>query len=150
MKYGIVVNKKWQEEVWSHGLKELNKQIRESGSPDWRKDYLITTEAPLNPLKAREDMVDFFANQQNFKGVYVGSTAILAMYSYRSHTGLVLDIGDGSTHIVPIFEGYALPHAIKRLDLGGADLTTFFARLLTERKDNKGRRFVSTAEQEIV
>merc|ERR1719353_2296930 len=94
-------------------------------------------------------MVKFFSDQL-FKGIYVGSQAVLAMYAYNKPTGLVLDIGDGTTHIVPIFEGYALPHAIKRLDIGGEDVTKFLGKLLTERDDNYGRRFVSSAEQEIL
>ena len=32
---------------------------------------------------------------------------------------VVVDSGDGVTHICPVYEGFALPHLTKRLDIAG-------------------------------
>jgi len=136
---GIIRNWEDMGHVWDYTFSEKLKI-----NP--RECKIMLTEAPMNPKKNREQMVQTMFEKYSFKSVYIAIQAVLVLYAQGLQTGVVVDSGDGVTHIIPVFDGFALSHLVKRLDLAGRDITRYLIKLLLLR----GYAFNRTADFETV
>ena len=137
--HGVVNNWDDMEKVWNHMFyNELRVEPSEY--------QVLVTDPILNPKCNREKMMSMMFEDFNVQSFYVSSKPVLSFYASGRVTGIVLDLSDGVTQIVPIIKGYSIQHANMRLDLGGRDLTEWMTKLLTER----GYKYYTTAEKEIV
>mgnify|MGYP002477092681 FL=1 len=140
MENGIIKNWADMELLWDYAFYEKMKLNIDQQSK------VLLTEPPMNPVKNRETMCEVMFEKYNFGGVYVAIQAVLALYAQGLSSGVVVDSGDGVTHIVPVYESVVLNHLTRRLDVAGRDVTRHMIDLLSRR----GYAFNRTADFETV
>ncbi|RWS24251.1 putative E3 ubiquitin-protein ligase MYCBP2-like protein, partial [Leptotrombidium deliense] len=131
---------------------------------DPKECKILLTEPPMNPANNRKKMVEVMFDKYGFHSTYIAIQAVLTLCAQGLSdilyihnilkfnlitgllTGVVVDSGDGVTHICPVYEGYALPHLTRRLDIAGRDITRYLIKLLLLR----GYAFNQTADFETV
>merc|ERR1711874_496051 len=120
MKNGKVVSWEDMRHVWDYtfGEEKMNLNPKES--------LIMLTEPPMNPNKMREEMFENYG----FHGAYIATQAVLTLYAQGLLTGVVVDSGDGVTHIVAVYDGFTIPSITKRLDIAGRDITQYLIELL--------------------
>jgi actin-related protein len=138
VEHGVVQDWEDMEKIWHH---TFFNRLRVNPN----EHAVMLTEAALNPKANRERMAQILFEQFFVPLLYVSTQAVLSLYASGRTTGIVCDIGDGVTHVVPIYEGYAMPHGIMRMNLAGRDLTEYMMKLLGER----GAALTTSGEREI-
>ncbi|CAI9735239.1 Hypothetical predicted protein [Octopus vulgaris] len=136
---GIITNWDDMEKIWHHIFKNELKV-----SPEEHPVFM--TETVNNPKANREKMTKIMFEKFNIPGMYLGIQSVLSLYASGRTTGIVIECGHGTTHIVPIYDGYTLAQAVTRLDFAGKDLTDYLRKILVD----SGLTFASTAERETI
>lgn len=110
-----------------HILMHLMNDVMQDSLQDHK---VIVTEPPNNDPKIREELTDLLFNEFQVPKLYLGNQAVLSLFADGRTTGTVLDVGEGVTHTVPIYEGYAIPFATTEVGICGRDLTKFMHSML--------------------
>ena len=85
------------------------------------------------------------------KGLFIGIQATLALFSQvcgpnsnnssltnmqpSDLTGIVVDSGDGVTHVFPVADGFVIGSCVQHIPLAGRDITKFIRQQLIDRKE---------------
>eukprot|EP00918_Siedleckia_nematoides_P058546 GHVU01127795.1.p1 GENE.GHVU01127795.1~~GHVU01127795.1.p1 ORF type:complete len:251 (+),score=60.45 GHVU01127795.1:401-1153(+) len=112
------------EEIWNHCFHSVM-QISPS------EHTLLLTEPPLCSHAHRTRSAEVGFEVYNFREINISIQGIMSLYNAGRTTGVVVEIGDGVTQVVPITDGYAEKTALRRQDIGGQEITMYLQRLLS-------------------
>jgi actin len=90
---------------------------------------MLVTEPPNNDPKVREELVKLMFEEYRVPKLYLGNQSVMSLFATGRTTGTVIDSGYGITHTVPIYEGFAIPHATTEVSICGQDLTEYMMTL---------------------
>ena len=85
----------------------------------------VIKKGPKTDHVSRHKLAEIMFESMNVPSFYLSNQSVLSLFASGRTTGLVIDCGAGVTSTVPIYEGYAVPHAIRRNDFAGNDIDTF-------------------------
>ena len=145
-------------EDWDLMEKFWHQSIYNKLKCDPQEHYFVLTEPPMNPPENRENIAEIFFETFNVPGLYIGVQAVFALIgcnatfdkdtggeaiemdedqkkAIKDMTGVVIDSGDGVTHVVPICDGYVLGSNIKHVPIAGRRVTKFIEDMIRERQE---------------
>ena len=100
------------DKIWEHIFeKELNVETKDIG--------ILITDSPMNSKDNKKNIAKLMFEKFKVGSLAIMNTSVLSLFSTGKTTGVVAECGEGVSYTVPIFEGYALPHAINKNDIAG-------------------------------
>ncbi|UKZ74991.1 Actin-like protein [Trichoderma virens FT-333] len=140
LEHGVVTDWDDMERIWEYvygeGLKTLSEEVSSSSAD----------RASSEPRSNRDTAAQILFETFNVPALHTSIQAVLSLYASGRTTGIVLDSGDGVSHAVPVYEGFAMPSSIQRIDVAGRDVTEYLQTLLRK----SGYIFHTSAEKEVV
>ena len=109
-----------------------NDIVREKLRLNPEEHPFLLTESSLCTKAEREKNIEIIMEKFKAPAYYSTLPEILSLYAAGLTTGLVIDAGDEDTHILPVFECYAMTHVQSTLEIGGKHINDFLKKLLAQ------------------
>jgi len=141
-------SKEQLEQLWEHAFRNV------LGVEQDELPVLIADPLPIgqNQYPSRQWMTEIMFEKFKVKSLAIFKTSVLSLFSTGRTRGLVVESGEGLTQAVPVFEGYAIPHAIFKMDIAGQDITSRVQKMM-EKEDGAnfaGNKYVMQSLKEKV
>jgi len=136
------------ESLWEHSFRNV------LGVEQEELPVLIADSLPLGQAAypSRQWVAEIMFEKLKVKSLAIFNTAVLSLFSTGRTRGLVVESGEGLTQAVPVFEGYAIPHAVFKMEVAGLDITEKVTKLMEQADggDHSGSARVMQALKEKV
>jgi actin len=141
VEFGIVTN-------WEDYSKIIRYAFDRKLCIDPSDQIAILSEAMLNPKANREKAMQIMFEDFVVPALYMGTSSHLSFLagSPKSDTGLVLEVGDGVIHAVPIYEKNVLAFCVPRSHMTGRTVIDQFMRF----SKSADFEFTTTSERNLL
>lgn len=129
IKHGLVQDWDALETLYRHGLNDLL-HVNPATSTTNRALFAFNPLVPHNQIESEMTML---FEKFGFSQVAIHDAPILVLYSIGKTEGMVLEVGDGVTALFPVFSSTILQSGIRRVNIGGSDVTESLIKLLGRR-----------------
>lgn len=107
---------------------------------------ILLTESSEEPARLRERKTEIFFEEMGVPRFSLANGSVLSLHGYGLSSGVVVDVGEGHSAIVPVVDGKLVPGGIQELKCSGEDLTTQLLRSI----HHLGFRATSPAHRDII
>ncbi|VDO24580.1 unnamed protein product [Haemonchus placei] len=92
----------------------------------------LFTESAWNDKAKRERLTELMFEKYNIPAFFLCKNAVLTAFANGRTSGLVVDSGATQTSAVPVYDGYAVTHAVVRSPIGGDVICEQLQHMLDE------------------
>ncbi|KAH8070093.1 hypothetical protein JL721_5316 [Aureococcus anophagefferens] len=154
IQHGLVAEGNWEkmERLWDVTFgRELHQYPEGSSASGGAHGGLsvLLAEAPGTPAAARERAAQIMFETFKVPALCFFNSASLSLFASGRTRGVVLESGAGVSHAVPVFEGFALAHAVLRSELAGQDVTSALAANLRRTGSTLGFNVVRDMKEKL-